>query len=236
MVHEDLKYAPRGYVSEESKKKFTLSVGILGAVFFLVQMVAPFIAMLCMMPALFLGGGFEVRQILVNRGVFFDSKIWILTRVERLRNGPGGRAYLLSALAPEGDAKPVEFGTVPLESPWLLRSPGRLWLIGRDRVGWVEHGRLEIDPNASALGDVSQPFLLHGAPAVVENTPAGALIRTYGPHGWETAGRLGLRQEKSIRSPESDLVVVTRGDRLDLFVRIDESIYHHAGLPAENDP
>lgn len=234
MVPDDLKYAPRGYLSEESKKSFTFSVGVLGAVFFLAQMVFPFIAFLCLMPTFFLGGGFEVRQVSVHRGVSFDSRFWLLTRVDQVRNAAGA-SYLLTTLGPEAEARPIEFGTLPLEHPWLLPTPGRLWLVGKDRTGWIEQGHLELAPKSSTLGDVSRPFLFHGAPAVIENTPAGALLKTFGPEGWKTVGSLALRQEKTIQSAEDDVVVVARGDRVDLFLRMGQSIYHHTGLPREED-
>lgn len=41
--------APTGYISAESKKKFTITAGILGALFFIAQFVAPFIVMVGIM-------------------------------------------------------------------------------------------------------------------------------------------------------------------------------------------
>lgn len=42
-----------GYLSEESKKRFTITAGILGAVFFFLQIIAPIFVMMLVMPGFF---------------------------------------------------------------------------------------------------------------------------------------------------------------------------------------
>ena len=44
--------APKGYLSEEDKRKFTITAGILGAVFFILQFVLPPMLMIVAMPGM----------------------------------------------------------------------------------------------------------------------------------------------------------------------------------------
>ncbi len=47
--------ARSGYLSEEDKKRFTIIVGVLGAVFFMLQFLVPMVAMFALMPTMMMG-------------------------------------------------------------------------------------------------------------------------------------------------------------------------------------
>ena len=69
----------RGYLSQEHKRKFTITAGILGAVFFLGQFLLPFVIIIAAMP-LFAFSVFRMRMVDPQRGAYFDGAIWYVEK------------------------------------------------------------------------------------------------------------------------------------------------------------
>lgn len=103
----------RGYLSAESKRRFTLIAGLLGAVFFLAQTLLPvLIVFLIMMPMML---SQPVSTIDVDEAAVWRDELWFVQRTAKLnwRNPPSSAGTLglararLADLAPIGDAVPL---------------------------------------------------------------------------------------------------------------------------------
>ncbi len=228
----DPKHAPRGYLSEESKRHFTLTAGILGAVFFFGQMVIPFILMMILMPTLMLGGAMDIMVADLGRAEVWKGQIWT---PNRRMGGPGrpSGGLVIRSLAPGADAKPVERGTIPVDSAWLLAAPDRLWVISDRTVRFFTDAGLSEPLVTDPVSPMSRPFLYKGKPAFVQRTPDEVVLLTLGKDGWQEGGTLdvGLDEEH----PRAwDVRVVSVGDSLHVFRKIDTTIYHRVGLRGES--
>ena len=71
---------PVGYLSEQAKKRYTITAGILGALFFFGQMVVPMVVMVVMMPAMLVGGGFNITINDLVGGALHDGKRTIVIK------------------------------------------------------------------------------------------------------------------------------------------------------------
>ena len=76
----------RGYLSEDSKRRFTLVAGILGAVFFVAQFLLPMLAaFLVMMPMVFEQ---EMATSDVEHAALWQEELWLIG--QRCKYRPGG--------------------------------------------------------------------------------------------------------------------------------------------------
>ena len=66
----------KGYLSEEHKRKFTITAGVLGGIFFLAQFVLPFAVMLAIMPAMMLFQRDIFRDANLRGGTYWDGAVW----------------------------------------------------------------------------------------------------------------------------------------------------------------
>jgi len=230
MNADDFKYAPRGYVSDRSKQQFTLITGILGAVFFLLQMAIPFALMILLMPGFFLMGGWEFSEMQAEKAVAWNGEMWYITRQTGNALRESGHFALWSLGAGEkGENR--QRGRLPVDSPWLLADRDRIWIIGSDGVLFFKGGTLEGPVHTTRLGAVSRPFLYRDRPAVVERDPEGYALRVLEGDEWRKEGPLDLGFPEEFPSPGLDIQVVARGERLDFFRKIDDTVYHRPGVP-----
>ena len=72
---EDQK-APGGYISDDHKRKFTITTGILGAFFFIAQFIAPFIIMIAYMPFMVFSGDSWLKVTKPERSALWGDSIW----------------------------------------------------------------------------------------------------------------------------------------------------------------
>ncbi len=73
----------RGYLSEESKRRFTLVAGILGGVFFLAQVLLPMIVVfLVMMPTMMVGR--EISTTEIDKAALWRGELWLIARTINL--------------------------------------------------------------------------------------------------------------------------------------------------------
>ncbi len=212
-----------GYLSEESKRRFTLMAGMLGAGVFLAQMVLPILVVfLVMMPTIF-GRQFTTRD--VAQAALWRGEFWFVERTARLnwRDLENSTAELVLARARLADLAEVEPG-IPLGDgsleggPALLALGDRLWVLGEDLVGHTEGGPLTRLDGASRPARASRPFAYGGRPAVI-SLGASPLLATLDADGdraaWTTRElRLDLPSESgALRS----LQAVEAGGDLYLF-------------------
>ncbi len=188
-----------GYLSAESKRRFTLMAGMLGAGCFLAQMVLPMLVMfLVMMPMMF-GRQFTTRD--VAQAALWHGEFWFVERTMRLnwRDLENSNAERVLARARVADLAEVEPG-IPLGGgsleggPALLALGDRLWVLGEDLVGYTEGGPVTWLAGASRPARASRPFAYGGRPAVVSlgASPVLATLDADGDRGEWTSRELRL--------------------------------------------
>ncbi len=162
----------RGYLSDESKRRFTLFAGVLGAVFFLAQIVLPMLAMfLVMIPMMF---GRELSFPDLDQAALWRDELWLVERTARLNWRDPERSATAFALrhvrlldlSDAGPALPVE-ATATDSTPALLPVGDRLWVIGADTVSYVANGSLSRLSGGKRPARASKPFAYGGHPAVI---------------------------------------------------------------------
>ena len=117
-----------GYLSEEHKRKFTITAGIFGAIFFVIQFILPFVLMLGIMPGMMFFQDSWIKIAKPERGAFWDNRIWYPETSVSFKKPDGNRFVLrhLNVVSGEG---PKDAGLSPIEKPWLLAGAVRLWII-----------------------------------------------------------------------------------------------------------
>jgi uncharacterized RDD family membrane protein YckC len=160
---------PVGYLSEESKRRFTLVAGVMGTVFFLAQMVLPAAMMFAfMMPAIFAK---EFKQIDVDGAAVWRGELWLIEESTSMKGDhtetTSLRPLSVADLQPAGPAVPIG-GASTSASHVLLPAGDRLWVLGTDAVRYYEGGSITRLEGPGRLDRASRPFLHDGRPAVLE--------------------------------------------------------------------
>jgi uncharacterized RDD family membrane protein YckC len=216
----------RGYLSDESKRRFTLVAGILGAVFFLAQTLLPMLVMFLIMMPMMIGREFSTADL--DQAALWRDELWFIERTAKMNwRDPESSATALALrhvrLADLSDAGPA----VPLDaaatdsSPALLPVGDRLWVIGADTVSHYEGGSLTRLSDASRPARASRPFVYGRRPAVISlgTRPTLATLHAQGDRAEWTARELplGLPAEGgSLRA----LQAVEASGRLYLFAEL----------------
>ncbi len=161
----------RGYLSEESKRRFTLVAGILGAVFFLAQLVLPVLLMFVIMIPTMTGRQFRSADL--DKATLWRNELWFIERTAKVnwRDPERSEAELalghvrLSDLSDAGPAVLLDADSYPA----LLPLGDRLWVIGADTVSYYQGGSLTRLGGASGRGraSTSRPFVYGGRPAII---------------------------------------------------------------------
>ncbi|MFI4943900.1 MAG: hypothetical protein ACHP85_11590 [Burkholderiales bacterium] len=106
----------RGYLSVESKRRFTIVAGILGAVFFLAQVVLPMLVMFLVMMPLMMGSALATADL--DHAALWQGELWFTERTAKVNwrdpEGTKVRAALkrlrLADLEPFGPSIALEVG------------------------------------------------------------------------------------------------------------------------------
>jgi uncharacterized RDD family membrane protein YckC len=217
---------PAGYLSEESKRRFTLVAGVLGAVFFLAQMVLPMAVMFgLMMPMMFVQ---ELKFTDIDHAALWQDRIWLLEETAGMQLRDPGKSHASKALASvrtddlasAGPAIPL--GETPAgASHALLASGERLWVIGTDATRYVESGSLIRLDGPGRPARTSTPFAYGGLPAVLALGRSTTLSRleVTGTQARWTSQEVDLRlpaESGALRALEGLEV----GGRLHLFAQL----------------
>lgn len=167
-----LSESARGYLSEASKRRFTLVAGVLGAVFFLAQFLLPMVAfLLIVFPSMMLQ---EFRSAHLDRAVLWRGDVWYTEEVRKFSlstpNREGATAHLrhmtLAGLAEAEDSVVIPRSDSSSGTA-LLPQGDRLWLLGGGEVSYYEKGQLTNLGGGARVRHASRPFLYEGLPTVV---------------------------------------------------------------------
>jgi hypothetical protein len=101
-----------GYLSEASKRRFTLVAGILGAVFFLAQFLLPMLVMFAIMIPMMIGEAVSTADL--DQAALWRGELWF---VERTVNSTGAIRGLEDGVRPQTCA-PVDLSPVGPALPW----------------------------------------------------------------------------------------------------------------------
>ncbi len=168
----------RGYVSEASKRRFTLVAGLLGALFFLAQFALPFLLMFLVMMPMMVGQALSTTDL--DHTALWQGELWFVERTTKMNlSDPEHSPTLhflghrrLSDLSMAGPALPLDVSTEEA-SPELLPIGDRLWLLDGDRISYYAGGAVTRLRDSKRPRRASKAFAFKGRPAVVSlGTPA----------------------------------------------------------------
>lgn len=215
-----------GYLSSDSKQTFTITAGILGGSFLLLQFVMPFVAMMAIMPTM--GGQMmNMKMIDTRQGAFWNGALWL---IEEPR-GPAeeNKKTRLMNWMPGTEAL-EENGELSVPNVTLLASSKTLWAISPAAIGIFNGTEFEFHHAPTQLADISSPFLINGTPAVIEMLPEGLNIRIWKNEQWQMAGPLRLPGDERSQIQLHDIQMTDVNGSLSVFLRYGNTIFHRTGL------
>jgi uncharacterized RDD family membrane protein YckC len=173
-----------GYRSEASKRRFTITAGILGTVFLVAQFALPFAMMLGVMA--FSSQAFDVDftyrdphyATVVGGGILF------VETAPDFGDEPASSALVKATFEPT-------FGTEIVASeidgkPYLIAGEDRVWLISRGSIAFLQFGQLVSVEQSKKLAETSMPFLFEGVPAILERWPTELALVVHDGSDWQT--------------------------------------------------
>lgn len=229
------KQAPKGYLSEKHKRKFTITAGILGATFFILQFIIPPLLIMAAMPRMMFSQASWMKEANPKRGAFWNNQIWYVETALTSETSAPGYATL-KRLTLEGKGDPETVIELPIANPWLLADKDRMWIISSSAVGFYRNGNISIVSEEKTLGDISRPFFYRGFPAVVEQRPTGLTVMTFVGNNWqkEFLFMVGLPTKKE--RIDNILQVLSYKKTLHFFLKLGDTLYYRAGLsPVQTD-
>lgn len=219
----------KGYLSEEHKKKFTITAGILGGVFFVGQFIIPMILMIIAMPVMMFQKGF-FKEIEIERAELWENAIWYVESAISFSDTAG--TSVLKRLALDGEEEPEEIASLPEEQTWLLGSPDRLWIITDSDIGWYKDGAISRFPNESYLGSFDYPFLYEGHPAIIEDTPDYFQLRVYKNEDWHAVNKVYLGTQVTTADYCARTIrIFPENGVYHVFMAYSDKIYYRQDIP-----
>jgi len=179
-----------GYLSEASKRRFTITAGVLGAVFLVAQFAIPFAIMVGFMASMSASFDVDMARRDPDRTVVWDDAVWLIETHPSFSDDPD-----TSVLARTGIATPAE--PEPIVSdlrgrPFLLPGSDRLWLISKDSISYYRNGKIETVEHPTTLAEFSLPFLVENQPAVLERWPNELVLVAWDGASWQNRGSLPI--------------------------------------------
>jgi uncharacterized RDD family membrane protein YckC len=180
----------RGYLSESSKRRFTITAGILGTVFLIAQFALPFAVMLGSMA--FSSEAFDVDFARRDpRYAAVAGRVILFVETEpNFGDEPDSSAIVEARFEPISG---TEIVVSDLDGkPYLLAGEDRLWLISRKSIQILQFGHLVSVEQSKELAEISMPFLFEGAPAVLERWPTELALVVHDGTDWQTRATFPL--------------------------------------------
>lgn len=196
--------AASGYLSDESQRTFTIWAGVLGVVFFLAQMFVPMIAMFAFFPG-FLASSEFVSYECCGGQALVDGRLYL---VEKTTSAGLDRHEVTTRLVRLDGEELAEVASLGDREPYLLASREGLVVVTRSTFGRLAGGRVVEVELSAPLGEISMPFLLDGAPAVVEYFPDRRRLLRWAGDGWlelRTYGNASGPKNARFLAPEGRL-------------------------------
>jgi uncharacterized RDD family membrane protein YckC len=174
----------RGYLSEPSKRRFTITAGILGTVFLIAQFALPFAVMLGSMAFSSQAFDIDFARRHPHYAAVWDGAIWFVETEPGFGDDPDTSALIRTGL---DDTSASEAMASALNGkPYLLAGHDRLWLVTKKSFAYFQEGRLETVDQTKMLADFSMPFLFEGGPAILERWPTELALVIHDGVTWQT--------------------------------------------------
>ncbi len=224
------KQEPKGYLSEEHKRKFSITAGILGAAFFIIQFIIPPMLMLAIMPGMMFFGDSWMKDADPRRGAFWNRSIWYIET--SFPGRPSSRDQItLKNLNLDSKKGPETITPLSIENPWLLAGTDRLWIISSAAIGFYQNGRITVISEEKTLGDISRPFLYEGRPAVVEERPTSLTLMVFVEDTWQEKLRFDVKSQENRGRIHWHLQALSSKGKLHLFLKFGKTLYYREGPP-----
>ncbi len=210
---------PYGYLSEQDKRKFTITAGILGAVFFLFQIVLPFIITFAAMPLTMFAGD-TYRELDVGSMVLWEDYVWFVEE---------SSTSSICTLKKMTLNEPRSIETVcklPAGTPDLIAGADELWIVSRYYVSQYTNSGLGPVTRSQYPGNFRSPFLLQNRPAVLEDTPDGTSIIVFDAGTWQRKYEIDLNFEEKQHSKVKNLQVLNDGVQLHIYIQLGYTLYY----------
>ncbi|MBN1803705.1 MAG: RDD family protein [Sedimentisphaerales bacterium] len=211
---------PNGYLSDKHKRQFTITAGILSAVFFIIQMVLPMVLMMIIMPFSILDNLTD-KQLFVPGAVSWKDSIWL---IEEDKKG----SYNLDRINPREPKKIHQEHKLKLEKPGLIAGNDSLWIISPHYVTQYFGQGNEQTTRTRSAGSLSKPFLLNGLPAAVKETPDGFSIIAFENGTWNKKHDLDLGSNAERIDAARDLQVLCDEKYMHIFLFIYDTLYYQS--------
>lgn len=224
---------PKGYISEDAKKRFTIIAGVLGAVFFFGQMIVPFIVFFGFFASTFMVIG--IRAYDTDKSVFWKNRIWAVetsTKADFSSEDSDNSTNLVSFA--KGDKEPKKEVSIRRGASFLPDGD-RLWIMGDDYVDYYTKGRLIKTESGTDLKKPSEPFIYKGFPSVIERRVTDFRIKILIGNKWITEEKFKI-ENRSAEDSDEEIGAVADGETIYLFYLIKDSLYAHKGLPVDGEP
>ncbi len=221
---------PSGYLSEEHKRKFTITAGILGAAFFIMQFIIPPMIMFATMPGKMFFGDSWMKAAEPQRGVCWNNSIWYVERSLSAKPPVHSRTTL-KKLNLDNVEGPEIVSPMSIGNPWLLAGTDRLWIISSSAIAFYRNGMITVISEEKTLGDISRPFLFEGHPAVIEERPTSITLMVFIEDTWQKKISFPLKFPENRSRIHRYLQVMSSDGRLHLFLQFRKTLYYREGIP-----
>lgn len=181
---------PKGYLSDESRRKFTITAGILGAAFLIGQFLLPMVFMVGVAASDFRDFGSDIYTVYPQKAAVLDETLHYIVR--RSSFGPEGKSASLMQVDIGLSTEPREAVKIVLPEVSLIAGNDRIWIISKKETRFFMGGELQTAEHGTELAEFSPPFLYHGRPAVLERWPTSLVLATYEDTGWQRGPKLPL--------------------------------------------
>ena len=224
-----------GYLSEASKRRFTITAGILGMVFLIGQFALPIAIMVGFMvsaPDIF---DIDFFRCSPNHVAVLDSGLWHIETEAAF--GDKQDPSTLVRIGINGASTPETMVGL-IGTPYLLAGDDRLWLISKTTISYFQDGRLVAIDQPKMLAEFSMPFLFEGMPAVLERWPNELALVVHDGVLWQPRAVLPIVMPAPDCGCGLEWAKAVADDRgVHLFLEFGSSLYYGLWNPGlENEP
>ena len=204
-----------GYLSEESKKKFSIITGILGAVFFVGQFIIPFIFMIPLMMYMF-SAMENITNYDLSSAVPYDSGIFVKCTT-------ADKKYSVAEITPEK--------VTPLFNcdvyPWLVNYENQVWCFNENIIRRYQGGQWIIISNKINWGKTVNVDAIDDGIVVETRFPDSTnIFYTFYNNTWIVSPALSQNKRTYDK-------IVQFNDKIYTFKRNDLELYCREGLTNE---
>lgn len=222
----------KGYISEEHKRRFTITAGILGVIFFIAQFILPYIGMLIIMPAMRAFDSDSRKSNRMGNSVFWQEQIWY---VEESSGGMGTKEEnKLKVFRVGSKEKPFSKLKISAKNPLLLAGQDRLWIISSSSLSYYDGDKLDSVSTTRHLGDISSPFMYKGNPAVIERTPASLNLEVFDGNDWIKERALISSIHDTLYF-DGEIKIISQGGEICSFLKFGKTLYYREGIPSDSE-